>query len=203
MEKLDFKKTLKNLYTAKSQPSLLDVPPMQFLMIDGAGNPNTSADYQDVVQALYSVSYTLKFKVKKEMGIDYGVMALEGLWWADDMSAFTQGQKDDWFWTLMIFQPDFITPGLLRAAIDESARKRDLPALPRLRMETYAEGPAAQLLHLGSYSEEGPNIQRLHEFIHAGGYALRGKHHEIYLSDPRRGDPAKVKTIIRQPVAKP
>lgn len=202
MEKLDFKKTLKHLYTAKSQPVFVDVPGMQFLMVDGTGNPNTATAYTDAIQALYTVSYTLKFKVKKEMGLDYGVMALEGLWWAADMDAFTLGKKDDWLWTMMIFQPDFITPDLFNAAIMEASHKKDLQSLPNLRLETYSEGLSVQLLHLGPYADEGPNIQRLHDFIHASGYERCGRHHEIYLSDPRRGDPAKVKTIIRQPVKK-
>jgi len=202
MEKLDLKKTFKLLYSAKSAPVFVNVPPMKVLMIDGTGNPNTSIEYQSAVQALYSTAYTLKFKAKKEMGIDYGVMPLEGLWWADDMDAFLLAHKDEWLWTMMIVQPEFITPDLVNAAVVEAARKKDLPALQHLRFDTYDEGLSAQLLHLGPYADEGPNIQRLHEFIHEHGYQLTGKHHEIYLSDPRRGNPAKVKTIIRQPVAK-
>jgi hypothetical protein len=175
-------------------------------MVDGAGNPNTSPDYAEAVQALYSMAYTLKFKVKKEMGIDYPVMALEGLWWGVDMNSFSAEKKDDWLWTMMISTPDFITPALVETARAEAAKKKSLPALPRLRLEAFTEGLSAQLMHIGPYSAEAENIQKLHEFIHAHGYRFDGdasqqKHHEIYLSDPRKTAPEKMKTIIRQPVA--
>jgi hypothetical protein len=202
MEKFDFKKTLKPLYNAKETPAILEIPALKFLLIDGQGNPNTAPEYKDALQALYSVAYTLKFKVKKEMGLDYGVSALEGLWWMDDMLEFTVARKDDWKWTMMICQPDFIPPELATAAMNEASRKKDLPSLSGLRFDTYAEGLSAQLLHLGPYAAEAPNIQRLHEFISASGYALGGKHHEIYLTDPNRSAPDKMKTIIRQPVQK-
>jgi hypothetical protein len=203
MQKLDLKKTLKYLYDAKPEPGMIEVPPMQFLMLDGAGDPNISAEYQDAVQALYAVAYTLKFKVKKSMAIDYPVMALEGLWWVDDMRDFSVANKADWKWTMMISTPDFITPELVEAARAEAGRKKDLVGLSRLGFATYAEGLSAQVMHLGPYAAEAPTIQRLHEFIHGQGYTFDGvtqKHHEIYLSDPRRVAPEKMKTIIRQPV---
>jgi hypothetical protein len=203
MQKFDLKKTLKPYYDAKPAPAFVEVPVMKFLMIDGKGNPNTSADYADVLQTLYSVAYTLKFKVKKEISIDYPVMALEGLWWAQEMDLFSAEKKDDWLWTMMISTPDFITPELAEAAKSEAGRKKPLAALPRLRFESFAEGTSAQLMHIGPYSAETENIQRLHTFIHANGYAFDGKaqkHHEIYLSDPRKAAPEKMKTIIRQPV---
>jgi len=205
MQKLDLKKTLKPYYNAKSAPAFVEVPAMNFLMIDGTGNPNTAPEYADAVQTLYSVAYTLKFKVKKEMAIDYPVMALEGLWWTEDMNLFSADKKDDWLWTMMISIPDFITCELVEAAKAEAGKKKSLAALPRLRLETFTEGLSAQLMHIGPYSAEAPNIQRLHEFIHANGYSFKGKaqkHHEIYLSDPRKSAPEKMKTIIRQPAVK-
>jgi hypothetical protein len=205
MQKLDLKKTLKPYYNAKSTPTFIDVPAMNFLMVDGKGNPNTAPEYADAVQTLYSVAYTLKFKVKKEMAIDYPVMALEGLWWTEDMNLFSADKKDDWLWTMMISTPDFITIELLEAAKTEAGRKKSLAALPRLRLECFAEGLSAQLMHIGPYSAEAPNIQRLHDFIHENGYSFGGKaqkHHEIYLSEPRKSAPEKMKTIIRQPAVK-
>ncbi len=205
MQKLELKKTLKPYYDAKPAPAWVDVPTMNFLMADGAGNPNTSRDYAEVVQALYSVAYTLKFKVKKEMAIDYPVMALEGLWWTEEMNLFSTDKKEAWLWTMMISTPDFITPELVEAAKTEAGRKKPLAALPRLRFETFTEGLSAQLMHLGPYSAEAENIQRLHDFIRANGYLFDGKtqkHHEIYLSDPRKSAPEKMKTSIRQPVVK-
>jgi hypothetical protein len=202
MEKLDLKKTLKHLYKAGTEPALLDIPVMKYLMIDGTGNPNTSPEYQEALQALYSVAYTLKFKVKKEMGLDFGVMGLEGLWWMDNMADFSLERKDDWKWTMMILQPDFVTAELVTTATGDAVKKKGLAALERIRFEPYDEGLCAQILHLGPYATEAPTIQRLHDFIHSSGCTRTGKHHEIYLSDPRRGDPAKIKTIIRQPVKK-
>jgi hypothetical protein len=203
MQKLDLKKTLKAYYEAKSAPIFVEVPAMNFLMIDGAGNPNTSADYAEIVQTLYSVAYTLKFKVKKEIAIDYPVMALEGLWWGQDMNLFSAEKKEAWLWTMMISTPDFITPELVETAKVEARKKKSLPALPRLRFASFTEGFSAQLMHIGPYSAEAENIRRLHDFIRANGYAFDGKtqkHHEIYLSDPRKAAPEKLKTIIRQPV---
>jgi hypothetical protein len=203
MQKLDLKKTLKPFYDAKLTPAYIQVPAMNFLMINGIGNPNTSKEYSDAVQALYSTAYTLKFKLKKEQGIDYPVMPLEGLWWTDDMALFTVENKDAWLWTMMISIPEFIPAELVDVARDEAARKKDLPALPRLRLERFAEGLAAQLMHIGPYSAEADNIQRLHAFIQSKGHSFDGleqKHHEIYLSDPRKSAPEKLKTIIRQPV---
>lgn len=203
MEKLDLKKSLKRYYTASPSPAFIEVPAMKFLMIDGTGNPNTSPDYVQVLQALYAVAYTLKFKVKKELQIDYPVMPLEGLWWTPDMALFGAENKNEWLWTMMISVPDLITEQMVAAAGLDAGHKKDLPALHRLHFETFTEGLSAQLMHTGPYAEEADNIRRLHEFIHANGRAFDGllqKHHEIYLSDPRRSAPEKMKTIIRQPV---
>jgi len=203
MEKLELKKTLKFLYDAKPEPRMIEVPPLQFLMVDGSGDPNTSAEYQNAVQALYTVGYTLKFKAKKELAIDYPVMALEGLWWAEDMHDFSVARKADWKWTMMLSTPDFVSPSLVEAAIAEAGRKKPAGDLSRLHFATFAEGLAGQIMHIGPYAAEAPTIQRLHDFIHGQGHTFDGlaqKHHEIYLSDPRRAAPDKLKTIIRQPV---
>jgi hypothetical protein len=173
-------------------------------MVDGVGNPNTAPAYVDALQALYGVSYTLKFMLKKRgVGDDYTVMPLEGLWWADDMGAFLAGNKDAWRWTAMIAQPAFVAAEHVAEATDELRRKKGATApasLGLLRFETFVEGLAAQIMHIGPYAAEAPNIQRVHAYIQEQGYALAGKHHEIYLSDPNRTAPEKLKTIIRQPM---
>ncbi|MCC7355449.1 MAG: GyrI-like domain-containing protein, partial [Anaerolineae bacterium] len=198
---LDLRKDLKHLYNPSAKEfAVVDVPPMNFLMIDGSGNPNTSPEYQEVMNVLYSVAYTLKFALKKGRSIDYPVMPLEGLWWAQDMEAFTLGRKDDWLWTMMIMQPEPVTSEDIARALAEVRKKKDLPALARLRFEPYHEGLSVQIMYFGPYSAEGPTIARMHEFIQAQGYEPAGKHHEIYLGDPRRAAPEKLKTVIRQPV---
>ena len=204
MEKLDLKKTLKVFYEPSARAfSVLDIPPMNFIMIDGHGNPNTSAEYAESLQALYSIAYTLKFKIKKELMVDYPVMAAEGLWWMDDMREFSLAQKDDWKWTMMIMQPEIVTPDLFAQAVEEAVKKKGQPALLRLRLERFQEGLAAQIMYFGPYADEGPTIARLHQFIEEGGYIRFGKHHEIYLGDPRRTAPEKLRTVIRQPMRKP
>jgi hypothetical protein len=201
VQKVDLKKELKHLYQPSAKEvAQVEVPTFQFLMIDGEGDPNTSQEYAQAVEALFSVSYTAKFMVKKgAQGIDYAVMPLEGLWWADDMSAFITNDKSKWKWTMMIMQPDFVANEVIEAAISEVKRKKKLPAVSQLRLEPFSEGLCAQVLHIGPFSEEGPTIERLHGFIDART-GRDGKHHEIYLSDIRRADPAKWKTIIRQPM---
>ncbi len=204
MIKIDLKKDLKHLYNpSPKEVAVVDVSEMKFLMVDGAGNPNTAQEYKDAVEALYAISYALKFMIKKgEAAMDYGVMPLEGLWWADDMSQFSAGNKDIWKWTSMIMQPKYVTEDLFNKAIDQVRKRRSLRALPEMRFERFHEGLAAQIMHLGSYSAEGPTVERLHNFIKENGYELRGKHHEIYLTDPQRSAPDKMKTVIRQPVRK-
>jgi hypothetical protein len=204
MEKLDLKKSLKYLYepTAKAF-SVVDVPEMNFIMIDGHGNPNTSAEYVDALQALYSAAYTLKFTVKKEMAVDYPVMASEGLWWMDDMREFSADRKDDWKWTMMIMQPEIVTRKMFDQAVATALEKKRQPALTRLRLERFHEGLSTQILYFGPYSEEGPTIARMHQSIEQSGYVRYGKHHEIYLGDPRRVAPEKLRTVIRQPMRKP
>ena len=191
------------LYRASATPRLVRVPLLRFLCIDGSGDPNTAPAFETAVQALYSVSYTMKFAVKKAGGPQFKVAPLEGLWWAEDMSTFTTGDKSAWDWTLMIHQPDAVTDELVERAAAEVAEKKSLPAAQQLRMEPFEEGAAAQVMHLGPYSSEGPTIARLHDYIREQGFALAGKHHEIYLGDPRRAAPEKLRTIIRQPYTAP
>jgi hypothetical protein len=200
MDRLDLKKLHKPLYTAKEAPALIEVPELGYLMVDGHGDPNDNPLFTDGMGALHGLAYTLKFMLKKQGVADYGVMGLQGLWWAEDPDDFQAGQREHWQWTLMILQPDFVTPELVEAARVEVARKKVAPRLEEVRLERLAEGLCAQVLHLGPYSEEGPTIACLHAFIAAQGRQARGKHHEIYLSDPRRTVPEKMKTIIRQPV---
>lgn len=203
MEKLDLKKTLKDLYAPSAKAfSIVDVPPMNFIMIDGHGNPNTSVEYAESLQALYSAAYTLKFKIKKELAVDYPVMPAEGLWWMDDMREFNLASKDDWKWTMMIMQPEIVTPILFAQAVDEALKKKGQPALSRLRLECFQEGLATQIMYFGSYADEGPTIARLHLFIEKSGHVRFGKHHEIYLGDPRRTAPEKLRAVIRQPMRK-
>jgi hypothetical protein len=199
--KVDLKQVHKPLWTATAKPALIDVPPLTYLMIDGHGNPNTAPEYADAVQTLYTVAYTAKFALKKSGGPDVVVMPLEGLWWAPDPSAFTAGDKDAWDWTMMITAPDAFTPDVVEAARAAASSKASAATLAKLRLEPYDEGRAAQILHLGPYADEGPTIERLHAFIADQGLQRAGKHHEIYLGDPRRTAPEKLKTIIRQPVA--
>ncbi|HEY5974512.1 MAG TPA: GyrI-like domain-containing protein [Geobacteraceae bacterium] len=199
---MDYLKQLKHLYgPAAREVEIVEVPQMNFLMIDGEGDPNSSQAFRDAVEALFSLSYTLKFMVKKgDIGVDYGVMPLQALWWANDMSAFGTGDKDAWQWTVMIMQPEFITPALVAEGARELQRKKKLPSLPLVRFEAFTEGKAAQLLHVGPFSEEGPTIEKVHCFIEQMGSQRRGKHHEIYLSDIRRAAPEKWRTIVRQPM---
>jgi len=201
VKKFDLKKELKNLYQPSAKDAAqLEVPTFKFLMVDGEGDPNTSLAYAQAVEALFSVSYTAKFMVKKgPQQLDYAVMPLEGLWWADDMSAFVTGDKAKWKWTMMIMQPPFVANEIIEAALAEVRRKKNLPGIDKLRLEDFSEGLCAQILHVGPFSEEGSTIERLHEFIDARSRRT-GKHHEIYLSDIRRADPKKWKTIIRHPM---
>ncbi|MHA1989808.1 MAG: GyrI-like domain-containing protein [Candidatus Hodarchaeales archaeon] len=209
MVKLDLKKKYKELYTSKpGEPIIVNVPTFKYLMIDGKGYPGTSQEYQDAMQTLYPLSYTLKFTMKSK-NKDYTVMPLEGLWWAEDFKVFTtefMERKGEWLWTSMVVQPDFITQELLDQTIkDLQTKEKLLPSLDKLRFESYNEGLSGQIMHIGPYSEEGPNIEKLHSKIKEEGGIFDGhiqKHHEIYLSDPRRTKPERLKTVIRQPFKK-
>ncbi len=202
MTKFDAKKEFKELYQpSKHEFSVVDVPEMNFLMIDGHGDPNRSPAYQAAIEALYAAAYSLKFRMKPQ-GYEYVVPPMEGLWWMEDMSRFKLDVKDEWDWTMMIMQPAFITETDMEAARSEAFIKKGLASLQRLRFASYHEGLSVQILYLGAYADEGPTIARMHEFIQANGYHPSGKHHEIYLSDPRRTPPQKLKTVIRQPIQK-
>jgi hypothetical protein len=200
--KVDFKRELSDLYAPGHEPSLVRVPELAFLMVDGDGDPNTAPEYQAAVEALYAVAYAAKFAVKRAVGgIDFGVMPLEGLWWVSDMSKFKLEDKSNWSWTAMIMQPEPVTAGIVQLARKKAAEKKSLPALESLRFERFDEGLSAQVMYRGPYADEGQTIARLHEFIAEQAHTPRGKHHEIYLSDPRRTSPEKLRTVIRQPVA--
>lgn len=205
MTKIDFTKEYKQLYQPSAREfELVEVPRLTYLMVDGHGDPNTAPAYAQAVEALYGLAYRIKFISKAELGRDYVVPPLEGLWWADDYNSFTTAlDKSKWDWTMLIMVPEWISRELYERALDELRRKKPLPALDAIRMEPYEEGLAAQILHIGPYDAEGPVLARLHqEWIPQHGYVESGKHHEIYLSDPRRVEPAKLKTVLRQPVRK-
>jgi hypothetical protein len=174
-------------------------------MIDGEGDPNRSQEYQASIEALFSVSFKVKFLSEKENSQDYVVMPLEGLWWAENMEDFSITDKSSWKWTSMIRQPNFITKEMIKKAIEEVNKKKDLPILSRIRFESLREGLSAQILHIGPYAEEGSTIEKLHNFIEEKGYEFDGgmpgeRHHEIYFNDARRAKAEKLKTIIRQPI---
>lgn len=202
MKKIDYKKELKHWYNPSAKyVEVVDVTQMNYLMIDGKGDPNTSQLFAEASEALFSLSYTIKFMVKKgDLAIDYGVLPLEGLWWADDMSDFVKGNKDNWKWTLMIMQPEFVTQEIVKEGIEKVRQKKNPIALSKIRFESFSEGKVAQIMHVGPFSEEGPTVQKVHDFITENGSELSGKHHEIYLSDIRRAAPEKWKTVIRQPM---
>lgn len=200
MEKLDLKKSRKELFSAPLNRFVkIDVPPISYLMVDGHGDPNTVPAYKRAVESLYATAYTIKFHSKAD-GRDFVVAPLEGLWSARDPGSFTSRRKDEWDWTMMIMMPDFVDDGSFRRGRTRAAEKLD--ALPEsLRLETVEEGLCLQALHVGSYDDEGPLLAKLHgEIMPAEGYDFGGRHHEIYLGDPRRTPPEKLKTLLRQPV---
>ncbi|KON30023.1 hypothetical protein AC482_04975 [miscellaneous Crenarchaeota group-15 archaeon DG-45] len=203
MDKLDLRKELKRLYTAGKEPETIDAPEGRFITITGRGSPGGEA-YQAALGALYSVAYTVKFNSKRE-GRDFAVMGLEGLWWWDEpwTDLHEAPPKEEWRWKSMIRQPDFVTEDMVEAAREEVRSKKGLAEVDDVVLETFDEGLSAQVLHVGPYSEEGPTIERLHAFISENGYRMRGRHHEIYLSDPRRAAPERWRTIIRQPIERP
>jgi hypothetical protein len=213
MQKLDLKKDLKNLYAPSARKiEVVDVPAMNFVMSDGAIEPGmapgTSPLFQENMQALYSAAYTLKFtaKKRKEDPVDYPVMALEGLWWVED-GTFDIQKPGNWKYTVMIMQPEFVTAEMFAEALAQMRRKKgDQPAFGRLRLDRFREGACVQALHIGPYAAEPATVQKMQAFMQENGYqdlvGLGGKHHEIYMGDPRRADPAKLKTVLRHPVRK-
>ncbi len=204
MGKVDFRKTLDSYKAKHHELRLVDVPKMQYLMVDGHGDPNTSKDFKHALEALYPVAYKLKFASKQELAKDYTVMSLEGLWWAKDMSTFTtERDKSKWDFTLMIMQPDWITQDMFKAAVQKVAEKQPPVSLGKVRLESLTEGLCVQTLHIGTYDEEAEILQAMHtEFIPANNLKMVQKHHEIYLSDSRKVEPSKLRTILRQPVTK-
>lgn len=199
LTKLDLKTNLKHVYTSPVQEVVtVEVPAMQYLMLDGQGDPNTAQDYKDAVEALYTVAYTTKFLLKKEAAIDYPVMPLEGLWWAD---GGREAPRENWQWTMMIMQPDCVTEVWFAEACRQAQRKKSLCALEKIRLEQFSEGTVVQIMHVGPFADEGPTLEKLHRFLEEHGYTFRGKHHEIYLSHPNRTAPERLRTILRQPFA--
>jgi hypothetical protein len=200
--KLDFKKTLKHLYNPnKHEIHIVDVPKMNFLMIDGLGNPAMSIEYQQVVETLYSLAYGIKFALKS-LGHDYIVPPLEGLWWMENMNEFNLANKDRWKYTMMIMQPEWVTQDWVQRVMETTSKKKKLPLVPKLKLETYDEGLSVQILYTGAYVNETATIAEMHQFIKSNGYTTNGKHHEIYIGDPRKTSPEKLQTILRQPIRK-
>jgi hypothetical protein len=202
MPKVDFKKQLQRLYQPSAKVfSVIDVPEMNFLMVDGQGDPRASLEYQEAAEALYAMAFQLKSTVGERDPELYSLVPpLEGLWWAEDMEAFTTDDRDAWLWTAMIVLPDDVSHELFEECVEGVKQKQDLPALARMRLERYHEGLSVQILYIGPYADLGPMVEKLHTFALEKGYRLRGKYHEIYLNDPLRTAPEKLKTIIRQPV---
>jgi hypothetical protein len=204
MAKKDLSEDLQKLYfPSHKEPMLVDVPKMRFITVDGKGNPNTSKAYQEAIGALYSVAYTAKFTLKKSAkGKDFLVMPLESLWWVEGQKIFPGESKDEWSWKAMIMVPSHVTEDVVKDAIEQLKKKgkdKELPGLARLGLEEFEEGLSAQIMHIGPYSAERPTIEKLHKFIADNEHKLRGRHHEIYLGDPRRSKPEKLKTVVRQP----
>lgn len=202
MTKIDLKADLKHLYSDKAaakQPHIVDVPPLNFIMLDGSGDPNTES-FRDAISALYTAAFTLKFAFKKERGIDFSVMRMEGLWWTERFEDFRLDYKDNWLWRIMILMPDVVTADDVTKAVTQAKAKKDLPALDLIRFDSFHEGLSAQILHIGPYDAELPTVERLNRFIAEQGYIESYPHHEIYLSDPNRAAPEKLKTIIRHPI---
>lgn len=201
--KVDFKRRIQSYKAVSGAFTQVRVPDLQFLMLDGHGDPNSSQVYKDALATLYPVAYKLKFFSKLELGRDYSVMPLEGLWWADDMESFTSSRdKSKWDWTMMIMAPDWITQEHVDAARTAVAAKGEAPALEQLKLATLKEGLSVQTLHIGPYDAEGPVLEKMHHgYIPEHSLRMTGRHHEIYLSDARRTPPEKLKTILRQPVS--
>ncbi len=201
MSKIDFKRELDS-YRATKRFRIVEVPELQYLMIDGRGNPNTEPAYVESIQALFPLAYALKFASKRELGRDYVVMPLEGLWWSADMASFTtERDKSRWEWTLMIMLPDWITADLFDEAVKRVGATNPPARLGEVRQEALSEGLCVQTLHVGPYDDEAAVLDRMHtEFIPENGFTMAGKHHEIYLSDARKVAPERLRTILRQPV---
>lgn len=200
--KVDLKKQIAAYRAPRGSFEIIEVPPLRYLMADGHGDPNTSQQYADIVSAIFGVAYKLKFLSKVDLGRDYVVMPLEGLWWSDDMATFTtQRDKSRWSWTMMSLVPDWIEPEHVERAREAVQAKGGSAAVDALRFDELAEGTCVQTLHIGSYDDEAPVLDEMHHrFIPEAGLRMTGRHHEIYLTDPRRSAPERLRTILRQPV---
>lgn len=203
METIDLKKRIRDYFESSPDHfTLVTLPPFDYVMVDGEGDPNTSRDYAAAIELLYGVSYTLKFKGKKELGVDYVVPPLEGLWWAHDARAFVTGDKSSWRWTMMIMVPAELPRSLVLSALEEYQNKKPGAPVSRVRIDSLTEGLVVQVLHIGPYDAEGPLLARMHnEFMPDHALTFNGRHHEIYLGDHRRTAPQRLRTILRQPVA--
>ncbi len=209
MGKIDLRKEYQHIFQASAKKvTIVDVPSLRFLMIDGliepGALPGTSQAFQQAMGALFSMSYTLKFasKLRKENPVDYTVMGLEALWWVEE-GVFDIRKPDNWHWTAMILQPEHITEEMFQEALQQVAKKKPNPALQLLHFEVFHEGLSMQTLHVGPYSDEPRTLEKMDLFAQENGYIFRGKHHEIYLGDPRKAAPEKLKTVLRQPIEKP
>lgn len=202
MDKTDFKRTLACYRAPRGRFEVIDVPDLQYLMVDGHGDPNSSTSFTEAIEALYPVAYKLKFASKRDLGRDYVVPPLEGLWWAEDLDSFTaRRDKSRWDWTLMLMVPEWIDRAMVTAAVDQAAARNRPARLDDVRLETLSEGRCVQTLHVGSFDDEADVLARLHhEVIPEQGLRMAGKHHEIYLSDFRKVAPERLRTILRQPV---
>jgi hypothetical protein len=201
-QKVDFKKDLKHLYNPpKGDFHVVAVPEMNFLMVSGTGDPNTSEDYQQAVEGLYTISYGIKFAFKSQ-GLDHVVPPLEGLWWMENMNDFTLANKASWEWTMMIMQPEWVTAEAVEKVVHDAMKKKKLTTLRKIQFAPYHEGLSVQILYTGAYENEAPTIAEMHRYIKSHGYQTNGKHHEIYLGDPRKVSPEKMQTILRQPIRK-
>jgi hypothetical protein len=207
-EKLDYKRAFPDLYQPSRKPGLVQVPPMTFLAVDGHGDPNEpEGEYHKAVELLYTLCYTIKMSKMSGRApqgyFEYVVPPLEGFWWLEDETSFDFfNDKSRYCWLSVIRQPEFVTEALFTEAVAEVRKKKAPAAIDKVRLEKYAEGRCAQIMHTGPFSTEGPTVAKLHAFIEESGYEKTGKHHEIYLSDHRRTAPEKMKTVIRQPVVK-
>lgn len=200
MTTIDLKRVERRHYTAGADPELIQLPAMSYLMIDGFGDPGSVPAYIEAIETLYPVSYTIRTELRDTTGVAYVVAPLEGLWWSENMESFTADNKDEWLWTMMIRQPDDVTTEMAAHAIETVSRKKRPAAGDRIRFDVLDEALAAQVMHRGPYRDEGPTVRRLHDFIADQDLERVGKHHEIYLSDPRKTAPEKMRTVIRQPV---
>lgn len=206
-DKLDYKKEYKDLYMPKSRPGIIKVPPISFIMVNGKGDPNGNKEYQDSVEILYGLSFTIKMSKMKgrqpEGYFEYVVPPLEGLWWCSD-SAFDFNKRDNWLWTSMIRQPEFVTKEVFEWACGELANKKPELDISRAAFKEFEEGLCVQMMHIGPFSDEPASVEQMRRFMDENGLldmtGMERKHHEIYLADPRKTDPAKLKTVLRHPV---